>query len=104
MRITGIEPDDIFFTSILYACSHSGLLNEGWQFFDSMGSECGIEPKLEPYACMVDLLSHSGNLPKAYRFIKTMPIKPDAAIWGALLCGCKIHHDVELAEKWLSMF
>jgi len=98
MRIVGIKPDEITFTSILYACSHSGLLNEGWEIFNSM-SECNIEPKLEHYACMVDLLARTGNLSKAYNFIETMPIKPDATVWGALLCGCRIHHDVELAEK-----
>ncbi|XP_061342688.1 pentatricopeptide repeat-containing protein DOT4, chloroplastic-like [Gastrolobium bilobum] len=99
MRFAGIEPDEITFTSILYACSHSGLLNEGWEFFNSMTSECNIEPKLEHYACIVDLLARTGNLSKAYMFIETMPIKPDATIWGALLCGCRIHHNVELAEK-----
>lgn len=99
MRSSGIEPDEISFTSILYACSHSGLLNEGWKFFNSMRSESNIEPKLEHYACMVDLLARTGNLSKAYMFIKKMPIKPDATIWGALLCGCRIHHDVNLAEK-----
>ncbi|XP_061356410.1 pentatricopeptide repeat-containing protein DOT4, chloroplastic-like [Gastrolobium bilobum] len=99
MRIAGIEPDESSFTSILSACSHSGLMNEGWKFFNSMTSECGIEPKLEHYACMVDLLARSGNLSKAYRFIETMPIKPDATIWGTLLSGCRIHHNVELAEK-----
>ncbi|KAK7359201.1 hypothetical protein VNO77_01151 [Canavalia gladiata] len=99
MRIAGIELEESSFTSILYACSHSGLLKEGWKFFNSMRSECNIEPKLEHYACMVDLLVRSGNLSKAYRFIESMPVKPDATIWGALLSGCRIHHDVELAEK-----
>ncbi|XP_027346576.1 pentatricopeptide repeat-containing protein DOT4, chloroplastic [Abrus precatorius] len=99
MRVAGVEPEEPSFTSILYACSHSGLLKEGWKFFNSMRSECNIEPKLEHYACMVDLLVRSGNLSKAYRFIETMPIKPDATIWAALLSGCRIHHDVELAEK-----
>ncbi|KAF7803289.1 pentatricopeptide repeat-containing protein DOT4, chloroplastic [Senna tora] len=99
MRSSGIEPDEISFTSILYACSHSGLLNEGWKIFNSMKSECNIVPKLEHYACMVDLLARTGNLSKAYSFIQKMPIKPDATIWGALLCGCRIHHDVNLAEK-----
>ncbi|KAK7412465.1 hypothetical protein VNO78_03929 [Psophocarpus tetragonolobus] len=99
MRIAGIKPDEITFTSILYACSHSGLLNEGQEFFDSMIREFNMEPKLEHYACMVDLLARTGNLSKAYKFIEKIPIKPDATIWGALLCGCRIHHDMELAEK-----
>ncbi|XP_041024368.1 pentatricopeptide repeat-containing protein DOT4, chloroplastic [Juglans microcarpa x Juglans regia] len=99
MRNAGVKPDEVSFISILYACSHSGLLDEGWRFFNIMRNECNIEPKLEHYACMVDLLARTGNLSKAYRFINTMPIKPDATIWGALLCGCRIHHDVKLAEK-----
>ncbi|GMP74269.1 hypothetical protein CsSME_00031732 [Camellia sinensis var. sinensis] len=99
MRQTGIEPDEVSFISILYACSHSGLLDEGWRLFNIMKKDCNIEPKLEHYACMVDLLARSGKLSKAYRFIQTMPIEPDATVWGALLCGCRIHHDVKLAEK-----
>ncbi|KAK7247182.1 hypothetical protein RIF29_42059 [Crotalaria pallida] len=99
MRMAGIEPDESCFTSILCACRDSGLQKEGWVFFNHMRSKCSIEPKLEHYACMVDLLACSGNLSKAYRFIETMPIKPDASIWGALLSGCRIHHNVELAEK-----
>ncbi|XP_075664519.1 pentatricopeptide repeat-containing protein DOT4, chloroplastic [Castanea sativa] len=99
MRNEGVEPDEVTFISILYACSHSGLLSEGWRFFHIMRNECNFEPKLEHYACMVDLLARVGKLSKAYKFIETMPIKPDATIWGALLCGCRIHHDVKLAEK-----
>lgn len=99
MRKTGIVPDEVSFISILYACSHSGLLHEGWRFFDTMRNDCKIEPKLEHYACMVDLLARSGKLSKAYGFIETMPIEPNAAVWGALLRGCRIHHDIKLAEK-----
>ncbi|KAL3522524.1 hypothetical protein ACH5RR_015358 [Cinchona calisaya] len=99
MRQAGIEPDEVSFISILYACSHSGLLNEGWKFFNIMRNEFYIEPNLEHYACMVDLLARAGRLSMAYKFIKSMPLEPDATIWGALLCGCRIYHDVNLAEK-----
>ncbi|KAH0985094.1 hypothetical protein GBA52_012271 [Prunus armeniaca] len=99
MRKSGIKPDSVSFISILYACSHSGLLDEAWRFFDSMRNDYSIVPKLEHYACMVDLLARTGNLTKAYKFINKMPIEPDATIWGSLLCGCRIHHDVKLAEK-----
>ncbi|XP_013597041.1 PREDICTED: pentatricopeptide repeat-containing protein DOT4, chloroplastic [Brassica oleracea var. oleracea] len=98
-RREGIEPDEISFVSVLYACSHSGLVDEGWRFFNIMRHECKIEPTLEHYACVVDMLARTGDLSKAYRFIENMPIPPDATIWGALLCGCRIHHDVKLAEK-----
>ncbi|XP_021293911.1 pentatricopeptide repeat-containing protein DOT4, chloroplastic [Herrania umbratica] len=99
MRDAGIQPDEVSFISTLHACSHSGLLEEGWRFFYIMRNDYNIEPKLEHYACMVDLLSRTGNLSKAFDFIERMPIAPDATIWGALLCGCRIYHDVKLAER-----
>ncbi|XP_010246449.1 PREDICTED: pentatricopeptide repeat-containing protein DOT4, chloroplastic [Nelumbo nucifera] len=99
MRRTGVEPNGLSFISILYACSHSGLIDEGWRFFNIMKNDCKIEPKLDHYACMVDLLARAGHLTKAYKFIQMMPIKPDSTVWGALLFGCRIHHDVKLAER-----
>lgn len=99
MRQAGIMPDEVSFTCILHSCSHSGSLEEGWKFFDIMRKEYGIEAKLEHYACMVDLLARAGRLLEAYKFIRKMPVQPDAAIWGALLSGCRIHHDVQLGEE-----
>ncbi|XP_042484747.1 pentatricopeptide repeat-containing protein DOT4, chloroplastic [Macadamia integrifolia] len=99
MHRTGIKPDGISFIAILYACSHSGLVGEGWRLFNFMRNDCKIEPKLEHYACMVDLLARAGHLTKAYKFIEMMPLEPDSTVWGALLCGCRIHRDVKLAEK-----
>lgn len=99
MRQAGIMPDELSFTCILYSCSHSGSLDEGWKFFDIMRKEYGIEAKLEHYACMVDLLARAGRLLEAYKFIQKMPVQPDATVWAALLSGCRIHHDVKLAEE-----
>ncbi|KAL5080513.1 hypothetical protein RYX36_008934 [Vicia faba] len=64
MRIAGIKPDESSFAAILNSCSHPGVLHKGWRFFNFMRNECGIEQKLEHYACMVDLLSRAGNLSK----------------------------------------
>ncbi|GJN15701.1 hypothetical protein PR202_gb02637 [Eleusine coracana subsp. coracana] len=99
MRNNGIEPDAASFSAILYACCHSGLRGEGWRFFYSMRNEHKIEPKLKHYACIVDLLSNTGNLTEAFEFIKSMPIEPDSSIWVSLLHGCRIYRDVKLAEK-----
>ncbi|KNA12793.1 hypothetical protein SOVF_122710 [Spinacia oleracea] len=99
MRNEGIEPDEYSFTSILYGCVHSGLLNEGRRFYHMMDKDFNIELRLEHYICMVNLLANAGRLIEAYKFIESMPLKPDAAVWGALLQGCRIHHDVKLAEK-----
>ncbi|KAF8032464.1 hypothetical protein BT93_D1393 [Corymbia citriodora subsp. variegata] len=94
----GITPDAITFTAILSACKNSGLVNEGWEFFDKMSRDYNVTPKIEHYSCMVDLLGRAGYLDETWDFIQKMPLKPDATIWGALLCSSRIHENIEYAE------
>ncbi|XP_015888748.2 pentatricopeptide repeat-containing protein At4g01030, mitochondrial [Ziziphus jujuba] len=94
----GVQPDAITFTALLSGCKNSGLVNEGWKFFDSMKKDYNIDPTIEHCSCMVDLLGRAGYLDEAWDFIQTMPLKPDATIWGALLGSCRAHRNVEFAE------
>ncbi|KAK9266298.1 hypothetical protein L1049_001820 [Liquidambar formosana] len=93
-----VNPDEITFISLLCACSRSGMVTEGLEYFNSMEHKYCIAPNLKHYACMVDLLGRAGHLEDAHEFIKKMSIKPDPAIWGALLNACRIHRQVELGE------
>lgn len=95
---SGQNPNYITFISVLAACSHAGLLDKGRYWYNAMKKRFGIEPSVEHYGCMVDLLGRAGCLDEAYGLIKEMKVKPDAAIWGALLSACRIHKNVELAE------
>ncbi|XP_022769747.1 pentatricopeptide repeat-containing protein At5g08510 [Durio zibethinus] len=99
MLYEGTAPDDVTFVGVLLACTHGGLLAIGREFFESMAEKYHINPKLEHYGCMVDLLGRAGALQEAYDLIKSMPMKPDAVVWGALLGACSFHNNVELAEK-----
>lgn len=99
MEKAGFSPDHIAFIAILYACSHSGLVNEGRGYFHRMKKDYNLEPNLEHYACMVDILSRSGYLLEAEEFIKSMPMTPDASIWGALLSGSRGSGNIKLAER-----
>lgn len=94
----GLIPDEVAFTVILTACSHAGLVEEGWHYFESMQSVYYIVPSPDHYACMVDLLSRTGHLKTAYDLLNSMPVEPHAGAWGALLASCKLHCDVELGE------
>ncbi|MCL7027924.1 hypothetical protein MKW94_023514 [Papaver nudicaule] len=96
-------PDDITFVGVLSACVHVGLVEEGRQWFDSMGPRFGLTPKVEHYSCMVDLLARSGNLEEAWHFIEKMPEKPDAVILGALLGACKTRGNVEIGDRVVSL-
>lgn len=95
---SSVKPDHIAFVSILSACSHAGLVAEGWECFNSMVRDFGVTPRTEHYACMVDLLGRAGKLDEARGFIERMPIRPDAGVWGTLLGACRIHSNIDLAE------
>ncbi|XP_059630569.1 pentatricopeptide repeat-containing protein At2g29760, chloroplastic-like [Cornus florida] len=99
MCLEGIKPDDVFFIAVLSACTHGGLVEEGRRVFDQMVSEFGIEPCIEHYGCMVDLLARAGKLEEAIRFIESMHMEPNTIIWATLLGACKIHGNGELLES-----
>ncbi|KAL2488980.1 Pentatricopeptide repeat-containing protein [Forsythia ovata] len=95
----GVSPSPISFVSVLGACSHSGLVEEGKYIFDSMLKEHGIYPSMEHHACMVDLLGRANLFEEAAKIIEDMRIEPGPKVWGSLLGSCRIHCNVELAER-----
>ncbi|KMZ65505.1 Pentatricopeptide repeat-containing protein [Zostera marina] len=98
---TGISPDAICFTSVLSACSHSGMVEQGEKVFDMMDKH-DVEKNEVHYACMVDLMGRAGKLQDAVEFISNMPsnvLMSGKDVWGALLGGCRIHGNLELAEE-----
>eukprot|EP01018_Ginkgo_biloba_P030298 Gb_17295 [translate_table: standard] len=98
MQLTTLKPDHITLVGVLSACSHAGLVDEGWRYFDCMRRDYCIPPRVEHYTCMIDLLGRTGQLEEAHEFIKRMPLEPDAGVWGALLFACRVHCNVELGE------
>eukprot|EP01018_Ginkgo_biloba_P030253 Gb_36839 [translate_table: standard] len=98
MQLAGMKPDHITFIAVLSACSHAGLVDKGWEYFNSMSQDYGVTPTVEHYTCIVDLLGRAGHLDQAKDFIRKMPLKPDAHVWGSLLAACRIHCNIELGE------
>uniref|UniRef100_A0A3Q7EMJ6 DYW domain-containing protein n=1 Tax=Solanum lycopersicum TaxID=4081 RepID=A0A3Q7EMJ6_SOLLC len=94
----GIKPNEVTYIAVLSACSHVGLVDEGWKYFDSMSIDHGITPRMEHYACMVDLLGRSGSLEKAVQFIKSLPLNVDALVWRTLLGACQVHGNLQLGK------
>ncbi|KAI3760363.1 hypothetical protein L1987_50757 [Smallanthus sonchifolius] len=99
MTQEGVNPDGVTFIGLLCACSHSGLISEGKMYFSQMQTVYGVEPGIEHYGCMVDLLGRSGQLKEALELITSMPLKPNAVVWGSLLRSCHIHKDTKLGEQ-----
>ncbi|KAK9268407.1 hypothetical protein L1049_000157 [Liquidambar formosana] len=99
MQMNGVKPDAITFVGVLAACSHAGLVDEGLSHFNSMSNRYGIEPSIEHYGCMIDLLGRAGHIAKAEELIQNMPMAPDYFVLGGLLGACRIHGNLEAAER-----
>ncbi|PRQ47978.1 putative tetratricopeptide-like helical domain-containing protein [Rosa chinensis] len=98
MKLSGIAPNGVTYLSVLSACSHSGLVEQGRAVFKSM-AEHGITRQMKHYACMVDLLGRTGNLTEAYDIVRELPCKPSTSLLESLLGACRIHGNVELGQK-----
>jgi len=94
----GVKPNEVTYVAILSACSHVGLVSEGWRHFKSMYENHKIKPKMEHYACMVDLLCRAGLLTDAFEFINTMPFQADVLVWRTFLGACRVHSNTELGK------
>ncbi|XP_031481099.1 pentatricopeptide repeat-containing protein At1g08070, chloroplastic-like [Nymphaea colorata] len=98
MKHDGVKPDDVTFIALLSACAHAGLVDEGRVHFRLLRETYRIEPKLEHYGCMVDLLGRAGFLKEAHQLIERMPMKPSAILWRSLLSSCRTHSNIELGQ------
>ncbi|KAK9287507.1 hypothetical protein L1049_015928 [Liquidambar formosana] len=97
MKVSGPRPNYITILGVLFACSHAGLVEDGWYYFRLMKELFGIDPGREHYGCIIDLLGRAGKLDKAVKLIHEMECKPDAVTWRTLLSACRVHCNVELA-------
>ncbi|XP_078434695.1 tetratricopeptide repeat (TPR)-like superfamily protein [Wolffia australiana] len=95
----GLRPDGVVFLILLYACSHSGMVDRGLSLFRAMRAEFGLGPGPEHNACAVDMLGRAGRLEEAARLIEEMPGEPTPVVWVALLSACRVHSDMRLAER-----
>lgn len=93
-----VVPNYVTLVCVLSVCSRSGAMKEGMEIFESMRERYGIEPGIEHYACIVDMLGRAGMVDRAYVFIKNMPIRPGVSVWGALLGACRVYGKPELGK------
>lgn len=96
MRQGTTKPDYVTFVNILSACSHMGLVERGKVYFKMMRDEFGIVPRVEHYACMVDILSRAGKLQEAKEFIESVTIDHGMYLWRILLGACRNYRNYEL--------
>lgn len=96
MKRLSVEPDEITFIAILNAAGHAGMVKEGLICFEIMRRVYKVEPKLQHYGCIVDILSRAGQIEEARRFVSKMPMEPNAVILRTLLSACKNHNNLSI--------
>ncbi|KAL5977267.1 hypothetical protein ACLOJK_021611 [Asimina triloba] len=99
MQEEGIEPNEATFVAVLTACSHSGLIDEGCNWFDQMVEVYKIAPKIEHLGCMIDLLSRAGLLCKAEVLIGMIKAEDRMIGYKILLSACIRDADIGVGEK-----
>ncbi|KAI3732951.1 hypothetical protein L1987_64164 [Smallanthus sonchifolius] len=103
MKERGIEYDSITTLSVLSACNHAGLVEEGQKLFSEVVKDENLV-NLEHYACFIDLLGRAGKIELASEVLRTMPMKASPKIMSSLVSACKIHGRLDVAESLLSWF
>lgn len=100
MLVEGIRPDGVAFLTVISACSHTGQVDLGMEYFESMTRDYGLVASREHYSCLVDLLCRAGQLERAWEIISEMPHSADCAVsmWGALLSACNEYGNVSLGK------
>ncbi|XP_057429030.1 pentatricopeptide repeat-containing protein At1g03540 [Lotus japonicus] len=95
----GMEPDYITFIGVLFACSHTGLVDEGRRYFALMVDEYGIKPGVEHYNCMIDLLGRAEMIEEAESLLENADCRYDHSLWAVLLGACTKCSDYVTAER-----
>lgn len=95
----GIKPDYISFLGVLFACSHTGLVDLGRKYMTLMPDEYGIKPGIQHYSCMVDLLGRAGLLEEAENLIESSVYRDDSSLWAVLLGACSTSTSSSTAER-----
>ncbi|GAU39633.1 hypothetical protein TSUD_397210 [Trifolium subterraneum] len=96
-----VLPNSVTFLSVLSACDHSGLVEEGKKCFNMLSEKYGIDPEPEHYACFIDILGRAGKIKEvwsAYQNMIDQGTRPTAGVWIALLNACRLGQDFERGE------
>lgn len=99
MRRAGIRPNRVTFLSVINACSHGGLVEQGLAFFKSMVYEYNINPEVKHFGCMIDMLGRAGRLSEAEQIIEGLPVEVNVVVWRTLLGCCSKYGEVEMGQR-----
>ncbi|KAK9282100.1 hypothetical protein L1049_005012 [Liquidambar formosana] len=101
----GIEPNEVTFVAVFTACSHCGLVEEGFQYFKMMMEKYKMVPREDHYTGLIDMLGRVGKLEEAWCLLEEIEDRErsdgcsSGTIWAAMLGACQLHGNVEMGRR-----
>lgn len=99
MRKLGLKPTEDTFLAVLSACASADAVEEGFLHFESMKNEYGINPGMQHYLGVIDILGKSGYVNEIEEYIEKLPFAPTVEIWDAFRNYARIHGDIDLEDR-----
>ena len=100
MVMEGSLPNQVTFLSILFVCSHGGMVDTAIVSIDAMRRDHAILPDTKHYIIFMDLLARIGDFTKVKVVMKKMQIHYDhQPLWSSLLGACIKHSNLELGTE-----
>ncbi|MCO5605636.1 hypothetical protein L7F22_059819 [Adiantum nelumboides] len=92
-----VEPDSTTFMSVMTACIHSGLVNEGL-FMIKLIEGMDKVATLDHFNCLIDAAGRLGRIVESWQLLAEMPFLPNRASYLSLLNSCRHHINVKLGQ------
>ncbi|KAI5020775.1 hypothetical protein ZWY2020_045663 [Hordeum vulgare] len=99
MKRCGMAPTARTFVLVLDACANSEAIEEAFLYFDAMSRDHGIEPGMEHYVGIIEVLGKSGHLNEAVEYVEKLPFEPNAMIWESVLNLARMNGDIDLEDR-----
>lgn len=99
MRKAGIRPEARTFALVLSACANADAIEEGFIHFESMSKEYGIEPGVEHYVGLIEILGCAGQLNEAVQFADRLPFARSSEVLESLRKLARMQGDIDLEDR-----
>ncbi|XP_065870747.1 pentatricopeptide repeat-containing protein At2g15690, mitochondrial-like [Euphorbia lathyris] len=99
MRIQGLKPTEETFLAVLSACASADAVEEGFLHFESMKNEYGINPGIQHYLGVIDILGKCGYVNEIEEYVRNLPFDPTVEVWESFKKYARFHGDVDLEDR-----
>ncbi|CAH1414969.1 unnamed protein product [Lactuca virosa] len=99
MKDLGLTPNNETFRLLFSACASVNSIQECFKHFKSMKNDYNLDPEIDHYFGVINVLGKSGHLNEAFEFIENIPFEPTFEIWESLMNSARIHGDIELKDR-----